>query len=203
MSQDMNASTDTRTGSMLLISGPSGCGKSTICKRLLLDDDVVFSVSATTREPRPGEIDGQHYHFLSPESFRSKIAEGAFIEHAEVPWNMYGTLKAPMEAAIAEGKVYLVEIDVQGALQLKALQVDGIYVFVAPPTFEILRERLSGRGTETPEVLERRWETADDEYRARERHDHLVVNDDLEKALAEIRRISGLPDRAPTEAPLG
>lgn len=182
-----------RTGKMLLISGPSGCGKSTICKRLLEDDDVVFSVSATTREPRPGEVHGEHYFFLSPEEFKAKIREGAFIEHAEVHGNMYGTLRAPMEEAIAAGKVYLVEIDVQGALQLKALEVDGIYVFVAPPDFETLRKRLSGRGTETPEVLERRLKKAEDEYREREKYGHIVVNDDLERAVAEIRKISGLP----------
>lgn len=181
-----------RKGSMLLISGPSGCGKSTICKQLLEDDDVVFSVSATTRAPRPGEVDGTHYHFLSPEAFRDHISEGAFIEHAEVHGNMYGTLKAPMEEAIAKGKVYLVEIDVQGALQLKALLVDGIYVFVAPPNFDVLRARLAGRGTETPEVLERRLKKAEDEYRERERYDHIVVNDDLERAVSEIRAISGL-----------
>ncbi len=185
-----------RQGSMLLISGPSGCGKSTICKRLLEDDDVVFSVSATTRAPRPGEVDGTHYHFLSPESFREHISQGAFIEHAEVHGNMYGTLKGPMETAIAEGKVYLVEIDVQGALQLKALQVDGIYVFVAPPDFDVLRARLAGRGTETPEVLERRLKKAEDEYRERGKYDHIVVNDDLERAVAEIRAISGLPPQA-------
>lgn len=183
-------------GSMLLISGPSGCGKSTICKELLLDDNVVFSVSATTRAPRPGEVDGQHYHFLSPEEFRAKISSGAFIEHAEVHGNMYGTLKSSMENAIAEGKVYLVEIDVQGALQLKALEVEGIYVFVAPPDFNVLRDRLSGRGTETPEVLERRLKKAEDEYRERERYDHIVVNDSLERAVAEIRRIAGLPQDA-------
>ncbi len=189
----MSQPSQSRVGSMLLISGPSGCGKSTICKQLLLDDDVVFSVSATTRTPRPGEVDGEHYHFLSPEEFRSKISGGAFIEHAEVHGNMYGTLKAPMEEAIAQGKVYLVEIDVQGALQLKALEVAGIYVFVAPPDFDVLRERLSGRGTETPEVLERRLKKAEDEYRERERYDHIVVNDSLDRAVAEIRSISGLP----------
>ena len=181
------------SGRVLLISGPSGCGKSTICKRLLEDDRVVFSVSATTRPPRPGEVDGRHYHFLSPEAFREKIAAGAFIEHAEVHGNMYGTLKAPMEQAIDEGKIYLVEIDVQGALQLKALEVDGIYVFVAPPDFEILRRRLAGRGTETPEILERRLKKAEDEYRERVKYDHIVVNDDLERAVVEIRRIAGLP----------
>ena len=189
----MSQQNSKRVGSMLLISGPSGCGKSTICKQLLRDDDVVFSVSATTRTPRPGEVDGQHYHFLTPEDFRKKISSGAFIEHAEVHGNMYGTLKSPMEEAIAQGKVYLVEIDVQGALQLKALEVEGIYVFVAPPDFSVLRERLAGRGTETPEVLERRLKKAEDEYRERERYDHIVVNDLLERAVAEIRSISGLP----------
>ncbi|MEM8711149.1 MAG: guanylate kinase [Planctomycetota bacterium] len=185
---------------MLLISGPSGCGKSTICKRLLLDPQVVFSVSATTRAPRPGEVDGQHYHFLSKDDFKARIAEGAFIEHAEVHGNMYGTLKAPMEEAIAAGKIYLVEIDVQGALQLKALEVDGIYVFIAPPDFDVLRARLSGRGTETPEVLERRLKKAEDEYRERERYDHIVVNDDLERAVEEIRSIAGLEDLAGSES---
>ena len=182
-------------GSVLLISGPSGCGKSTFCRRLLEDDDVVFSVSATTRKPRPGEVDGQHYHFLSKDEFKRQIKDGAFVEHAEVHGNMYGTLRGPMEDAIAEGKTYLVEIDVQGALQLKALEVDGIYVFVAPPDFEVLRQRLSGRGTETPEVLERRLNKAEDEYRERVKYDHIVVNDDLERAVIEIRMIAGLPAR--------
>lgn len=185
-------------GSVLLISGPSGCGKSTICKQLLEDDQVVFSVSATTRTPRPGEVDGQHYHFLSVDEFKARIEAGDFVEHAEVHGNMYGTLRAPMRDAIAAGKTYLVEIDVQGALQLKALEVDGIYVFVAPPSFEVLRQRLSGRGTETPEVLERRLKKAEDEYRERVKYDHIVVNDDLDRAVTEIRKIVGLP--APSNA---
>ena len=185
-------------GSVLLISGPSGCGKSTICKQLLEDDQVVFSVSATTRTPRPGEVDGQHYHFLSVDEFKARIEAGDFVEHAEVHGNMYGTLRAPMREAIAAGKTYLVEIDVQGALQLKALEVDGIYVFVAPPSFEVLRQRLSGRGTETPEVLERRLKKAEDEYRERVKYDHIVVNDDLDRAVTEIRNIVGLP--APSNA---
>ncbi len=179
-------------GRMLLISGPSGSGKSTICKRLLQDPRVVFSVSATTRAPRPGERDGVEYHFLSKEEFRRRIAAGAFLEHAEVYGNMYGTLRAPMEAAIAAGNVYLVEIDVQGALQLKALDVPGIYVFVAPPNFEALRRRLTGRGTESPEVLERRLQKAEDEYRERVKYDHVVINDDLDRAVDEIRALAGL-----------
>jgi len=187
----MTESSQTR-GSVLLISGPSGCGKSTICKRLLEDDSVVFSVSATTRAPRPGEVDGTHYHFLSVDEFKARIRAGDFVEHAEVHGNMYGTLREPMQAAIAAGKTYLVEIDVQGALQLKALEVDGIYVFVAPPSFEVLRQRLSGRGTETPEVLERRLKKAEDEWRDRVHYDHIVVNDELERAVAEVRELVGL-----------
>jgi len=179
-------------GRMLLISGPSGSGKSTICKRLLEDPRVVFSVSATTRAPRPGERDGVDYHFLSKPEFSARIAAGDFLEHAEVFGNMYGTLRAPMQAAIAEGQVYLLEIDVQGALQLKALDVPGTYVFVAPPNFEQLRKRLTGRGTEAPEVLERRLQKAEDEFREQSRYDHVIVNDDLDQAVAEIRALTGL-----------
>ena len=177
---------------MLLISGPSGCGKSTICERLLEDPRVVYSVSATTRRPRPNEVDGEDYHFLSKAEFRRRIEVGEFIEHAEVHGNMYGTQRQPMEQAIADGKVYLVEIDVQGALQLKALDVPGIYVFVAPPSFEELRKRLVGRKTETPEALERRLQKAEDEYRERVKYDHVVVNDELERVVAEIRTLAGL-----------
>ena len=183
-------------GQMLLVSGPSGTGKSTVCKLLGEDPRVQFSISATTRPPRPGEVDGREYHFVSKERFRELIREGAFIEHAEVYGNMYGTLRAPMEDAIAAGNIYLVEIDVQGALQLMALDVPGLYVFIAPPDFETLRRRLAGRGTETPEILERRLRKAEDEYRERVKYDHVIVNDDLERAVAELRRITGLEERA-------
>jgi guanylate kinase len=179
-------------GRMLLISGPSGCGKSTICERLREDPRVVFSVSATTRDSRPGEVDGEDYHFLTKDEFRARMEAGEFIEHAEVHGNMYGTLRGPMDAAIAAGQVYLVEIDVQGALQLKALDVPGIYVFIAPPSPEELRQRLAGRGTETPEVLERRLQKAEDEYRERDKYDFVVVNDELELAVERVREIAGL-----------
>ncbi len=182
----------TSRGRMLLISGPSGCGKSTICDRLREDPRVVYSVSATTRPPRPGEVDGKDYHFLSKEEFRRRIEAGDFIEHAEVHGNMYGTLRAPMETAIREGRIYLVEIDVQGALQLKALDVPGIYVFIAPPSLEELRHRLEGRGTESPEQLERRLAKAADELREKDKYDYVIVNDVLEEAVAKIRELAGL-----------
>jgi len=177
---------------MLVISGPSGSGKTTICKRLLEDPRVKFSVSATTRLPRPGEVDGRDYHFLSRERFRELMAEGAFIEHADVYGNMYGTLREPMERALERGEVYLLEIDVQGALQLKTLGQPGIYVFIAPPDFVELRRRLTARNTEKPEVLERRLQKAEDEWRERGKYDHIVVNDVVERAVGEIRGFVGL-----------
>lgn len=181
-----------RKGKMVVISGPSGSGKSTICKKLLEDPRIVFSVSATTRKMRPGEVDGRDYHFIAPEEFKRRVKNGEFIEHAEVFGNMYGTLRGPMEKALAEGKVYLLEIDVQGALQLKALGEPGVYVFIAPPDFEELRRRLRARGTESPEVLERRLHKAEDEYRERVKYDHVVINDDLERAVREVREKIGL-----------
>lgn len=182
----------TPRGKMLVISGPSGSGKTTICKRLLEDPRVKFSVSATTRAPRVGEVDGRDYHFLTKERFREMIAQGAFIEHAEVFGNLYGTPRAPMEEALAKGLVYLLEIDVQGALQLKELGVEGVYVFIAPPDFAELRRRLVERRTDAPEVIERRLKKSEDEYRERHRYDHVVVNDDLERAVAEVRALVGL-----------
>jgi guanylate kinase len=179
-------------GKMFVISGPSGSGKSTICKRLLSDPRVVFSVSATTRTQRPGEVDGRDYYFLTRDDFKKRVERGEFIEHAEVYGNMYGTMRGPMEDALASGKVYLLEIDVQGALQLRAMGVPGTYIFVAPPNFEELRKRLLNRGSETPEMLERRLHKAEDEYRERVKYDHVVVNDDLDRAVAQIQGLMGL-----------
>jgi len=177
---------------MLVISGPSGSGKTTICKRLLEDPRVRFSVSATTRAPRPGEVDGRDYRFVSREEFKAMMAAGEFIEHADVYGNMYGTLRRPMEEALARGEVYLLEIDVQGALQLKTLGEPGIYVFIAPPDFDELRRRLTARKTESPEVLERRLQKAEDEWRERTKYDHIVVNDVVDHAVEKIKRIAGL-----------
>ncbi len=185
-----------RRGTMLLISGPSGCGKSTICKQLLKDARVVFSVSATTRPKRAGEVDGKDYYFLTREEFRARLNKGEFIEYAEVYGNLYGTLREPMERAIAQGYVYLVEIDVQGALQLRGLDEPGVYVFIAPPSFEALENRLKGRGSESVESLRRRLSKARDEYEERFKYDHVVVNDDLSSAVQMVRVIAGLEDPA-------
>jgi len=185
-----------RTGKMVVISGPSGSGKSTICKKLLEDPRIVFSVSATTRKMRPGEVDGRDYHFIAADEFRRRVTNGEFIEHAEVFGNMYGTLRAPMLESLDEGKISLLEIDVQGALQLKALGEPGVYVFIAPPDFEELRRRLKNRGTESPEVLERRLHKAEDEFRERVKYDHVVVNDDLDRAVRTVREKIGLEAEA-------
>ena len=179
-------------GQMLVISGPSGSGKSTICKRLLEDPRVRFSVSATTRRPRTGEVDGRDYLFVSKERFLEHVKRGDFIEHAEVHGNMYGTLRAPLEQALERGETFLLEIDVQGANQLQALGVPGLYVFIAPPSMEELRKRLEGRRTDAPDVVERRLRKAEEEHRERVKYDHVVTNDDLERAVEEVRRLAGL-----------
>ena len=181
-------------GKMVVISGPSGAGKSTVCRKILEDPRVQFSVSATTRPMRAGEVDGRDYHFLDADAFRAKVAAGEFIEYASVHGNMYGTLRGPMQAALDEGRHVLLEIDVQGALQIKDQGIEGLHVFIAPPSFEELRRRLVGRATEAPEVVERRLAKAEDEYRERVKYDHVVVNDDLDTCVAEVRALIGLEE---------
>lgn len=183
---------DSDKGKLIVISGPSGCGKTTIIRRLLEDPRVQFSISATTRPQRAGEQHGRDYWFLSKDEFKRLVRAGEFIEFAEVHGNMYGTLRGPMEQAVAEGRIYLLEIDVQGASQLQAMEFPGSFLFIAPPDFEELRRRLRERGTESPEVLERRLKKAEDEYRERVKYDHVIVNDDLDRAVAEVRRLVGL-----------
>ena len=181
-------------GQLLVISGPSGCGKSTICQRLLEDERVEFSISATTRPMRAGEVDGKDYVFVDKPRFNELAADGAFIEYAEVHGNLYGTLREPMDRALEAGKVYLVEIDVQGGSTLKALDLDvpSVFVFIAPPSMEVLEERLRGRGTDAPEVIERRLKKAHEELLSKDKYDHVVVNEELERAVADVKRLAGL-----------
>ena len=185
-------------GRILVISGTSGSGKSSIVRRLVQDPRVVFSVSATTSAPRVGEVDGVHYHFLTQPEFRARVEHGDFIEWAEVHGKLYGTLREPMERAVREGKVYLVEIDVQGAMQLKELGIVAAYVFVAPPDMDALRERLVSRGTDPLDTVERRLKKARDEMEERHRYEHIVVNLELDEAVRSVQRIAGL-DTAPED----
>jgi guanylate kinase len=182
------------TGKLLVISGPSGCGKSTICQRLLENPRVEFSISATTRPMRTGEVDGRDYLFVDDDQFQVHIKGGDFIEFAEVHGNLYGTLFAPMEKALAAGRVYLVEIDVQGGATLMktAPSIPRVFLFVAPPSLEELEARLVGRGTDAPDVVQRRLAKAHEELLARDKYDHVVVNDDLDRAVGEVRRLAGL-----------
>ena len=184
----------TTPGKMVVISGPSGAGKSTVCRKILEDPRVQFSVSATTRPKREGEVDGRDYFFLTRDEFRERIERGDFIEYADVFGNLYGTLRKPMQEALKQGRHYLLEIDVQGALQIKDQGLPGLYIFIAPPSFDELRRRLVGRATESPEVVERRLQKAEEEYRERVNYDHVVVNDDLETCLAEVRALVGLDE---------
>jgi guanylate kinase len=137
-------------------------------------------------------VDGRDYRFVSKERFRELIEQGAFLEHAEVHGNLYGTLREPVEAALAAGKVYLIEIDVQGAMQLKRLGVEGCYVFIDVPDMDELRRRLEARGTDPKEVIERRMAKAHGERSQKSEYDHVIVNDDLDRAYARVREVSGL-----------
>lgn len=175
---------------VVVITGPSGVGKGTLI-RLLRDElpELGLSVSATTRDPRPGEQDGRDYHFLSPDQFDRLLAEGAFVEHAEYAGKRYGTLRSELESRAQAGEPVLLEIEVQGARQIRAEMPEAVQVFVAPPSREALRERLVGRGTDPPELVDRRLVAAETELAAQHEFEHVVVNDRLEDALRELRDI--------------
>jgi len=180
---------------IVVISGPSGSGKSTICRALAGQPDVWLSVSATTRPPRPGETDGRDYHFLSREAFEEGIAAGRFVEHAEVFGHFYGTPREPLEEARSAGRWPLLDVDVQGAMQVRRVYPHAALIFIVPPSSEVLAERLRGRGTDTPEVVERRLAAAEKEMAYSKQYHHVVVNDDLDQAVARVREILLALDR--------
>jgi guanylate kinase len=174
-------------GKVFVITGPSGVGKGTLIERLLERiPELELSVSATTREPRPGELDGRDYHFLSPEEFERRVEAGDFLEHATYSGNRYGTLREEVERRLAEGRSVVLEIEVQGARQVRDAMPEAVQIFIAPPDPQVLRERLEGRGTDSPEAIEERLRTAETELAARDEFPHVVVNDEVQEAASEL-----------------
>lgn len=179
-----------RKGHIFVISGPSGVGKGTVVKKLLEENhNFHFSVSATTRKIRPNEIDGVHYYFISKEKFEKLIAEDALIEYANYANNYYGTPSKPVDAALEKGLDVLLEIEVQGALQIKKRRPDAILIFIAAPSLKELERRLTGRGDTDPEAAKLRLQIARKEYVQADAYDYIVMNDTVENACREVQAI--------------
>lgn len=172
---------------LFVVSGPSGAGKGTLVARVREAlPDLGLTVSATTRDPRPGELDGVNYYFLTPQEFQRRVDDNAFVEWAHVHGHSYGTLVSEVERNKAEGHSVILEIDVQGALQVKERFPEAILIFIKPPSMEVLRERLRGRGTESEEDLELRMRNAEHELALADRYNEVVVNDDLDQATQDL-----------------
>ena len=183
---------EARKGMLLVISGPSGAGKGTLYNRVLkADPDMTFSVSYTTRAPRPGEVEGKDYCFVTEDQFRQMLERDGFLEHADVHGHMYGTPRQPVLDALEAGRSVMLDIDPQGALQVMEKMPGCVSVFILPPSFKELRRRLEGRGTEKPEEIERRLRNARGEVTQMGHYQYLVVNDDLEEA---YRTLQGIVD---------
>ncbi len=179
-----------RRGTLLVISGPSGCGKGTVLKEYTdKNSNVYVSVSATTRDPREGERYGVNYYYLTREEFEKKIKERGFLEYADFCGNYYGTPREPVEEHLASGNDVILEIDVQGALQVRRNFPEAVLVFIMPPSFEELRQRLIGRGTESMEIIKKRLSAATSEFEQAGEYDYVVVNDEVQRAAAEIKAI--------------
>lgn len=177
-------------GVLIVISGPSGAGKGTICKELIeRHDNIYISVSATTRSPRAGEVDGVNYYFLTQDEFKEKVNENGFIEYANVHGNYYGTPKLNVEKMLNEGKDVILEIDIQGALQVKENFEEGVFIFILPPSMEELKRRIIKRGSETEESLMTRFKNAYKEINYVSKYNYAVVNDTLDLAVSKVEAI--------------
>jgi guanylate kinase len=175
---------------VFVITGPSGVGKGTLIRGLMERLGALeLSVSATTRAPRPGERDGVDYHFLSREEFDRRVADGEFVEHADYAGRSYGTLRSELEDRVRAGRPVVLEIEVQGARQVRAAMPEAVQVFIAPPSLAALRTRLIGRGTDDPREVERRLRVAEEELAAQPEFGHVVVNDRLDDALERLTAI--------------
>lgn len=178
-------------GNLYIVAAPSGAGKTTLVRRLLAEDSAIrLSISYTTRAPRTGEENGREYHFVDVATFKKMIAQGDFLEWAEVHGNFYGTSKSWISSEMAAGRDVLLEIDWQGAQQVRQHFPQAIGVFILPPSLEVLAQRLRGRGTDAEEVIARRLAAAGEEMRHVGEFDYVIINDDLEQALADLLAVS-------------
>ncbi|MDE6775447.1 MAG: guanylate kinase [Ruminococcus sp.] len=173
-------------GRLIVFSAPSGCGKGTMLAEILKDEQFYCSVSATTRSPREGEIDGVNYHFLTKEDFESKIAGGEFLEYACYCGNYYGTLVSEVESRLEQGINVVLEIEVQGAMKIHEIRPDALFVFIAPPSISELRRRLNKRGTESQDVIDKRVAEAANELPYAKKYDYIIVNSALEDAVSDF-----------------
>ena len=179
-----------RKGLLLVVSGPSGAGKGTICKALLnKNDQIKLSVSATTRNPRNGEVHGVNYFFIEKEEFTKMIENGEFLEYAQIYDNFYGTPKAAIIECLEKGQDVILEIEMQGARQIKEVYPEGVFIFVLPPSLEELKSRIVGRGTETQEEIEKRFSCAFEEINQIVNYDYFIVNEDIEKSVSDVEAI--------------
>lgn len=189
-----------RKGKTFIVSGPSGVGKSTVLHALFEGrDDLYFSVSATTRAPREGEVDGKDYHFISAERFHTLIEEDAFLEYAEYVGNFYGTPKKFVDEAMDAGKDVILDIEIQGAEQVCTKRPETVRIFIAPPSWTELERRLTARGTDTPEKIQKRLLRAKVELKQADSYDYFVINDTVEEAVEELRAIMTAEHCKPAE----